>query len=1167
MKMEQWQFLNMVSPPTTEPERLQNGNWLLPEYSCWNEGTCLISRDAMGEEAQITAAFSGWDSEESGAAVGFYAGKGGFTEYLYLGVDDREVFLRVDSGAQHGAAFMDEGQPTWFTLASAPWIKKLPVELSLRRAGGRVTATLNGETVLEVEAPSLPTVVRGLLKALPWHDRMLPCHAALREAHLDGMLPTATLSGRVLDDAGQPVPFAGVHLAFEEAYLCRCDQDGHFVFSGLPRGWHFVIAAKEGYAFTSAAIEMAGDAEVTLNLPLETTPPRHEYNDPAFDRSQNGWLCLNGTWQFAFDKENRGVSEYWYERNMPPLEREIRVPFSWSSLMGFGEEALVDGDALLQHNPVTANYHLTGEYGWYRRSFKVPESFGNRHSILCIGASSNVTTVWLDGHYVDMREDEYALLRFDLGVLEPGSEHLLVIRAQYPHHIPSHNMGKQIFWFASAPGIWQSVWLEAREDCYLARAHLQPVIEFNGETPCRAAFHAEFQAEGGEEVRLTLTSPSGETLSPVVFTLSDGEARGMMEIDHPILWEYRKGRLYTASVELLLKGRVVDTVCTYAGLRRVETDWLPGRTPPAPQACQYLYLNRKPLYVAGILDQGYNPFGIYTYRSFESEGSEGRRGSIAYDVDRTLAYGYNLSRMHIKENEPLWYYECDRRGLPVWTEHPGNFYAMPDDPDWRIAYAREMTGMTERLFNHPSVIVFSSINESWGIMGGHCMSPWTDEQRIRFQREAALETRRRMPQVLVCDNSGFGKTEAGDLNDFHLYPHDRDKAGEQWSDLLAKCIPGSTYNCYHRDNGPHYVGEVTQRGAPILISEFLHTSGIDMQLRMYEKIAGYLRMNVASHEVENSGPLTAERFERDYGYLGHDLTLRGYDCVNRMDFLLLDIRRITRVKQGQALAIPLYTSHFDPTERKNPILHWSLAGVDLAGQLRRDLDGGTRAIEFRPYCVQRQPELKWTVPDNLRGAYVTAWITDGDVCVCENTAALVVDGAADCEGIMLPVLSYLEKRCKGYSGEYTREGREVLWMNGQSAVTYALDLKDDLHAVALVLECAAHRTRNAVRVTDERMIPGEVKIQLDGHLLVILSPREDSTDERALFSNAELGGEPYDYFRLGRLGYGDRFRIPLKDEAVKRGRHVLLIESSRAGLALFGQNMGRYGMGLGLFQG
>ena len=86
------------------------------------------------------------------------------------------------------------------------------------------------------------------------------------------------------------------------------------------------------------------------------------------------------------------------------------------SLMGFGEEHLACGKTLHEMNTQFNNFHLTGEYAWYRRRFTVPEGFPEGdHIVLHIGASSNVTYVWLDGRYQGMRVDEYSDLEFDWG--------------------------------------------------------------------------------------------------------------------------------------------------------------------------------------------------------------------------------------------------------------------------------------------------------------------------------------------------------------------------------------------------------------------------------------------------------------------------------------------------------------------------------------------------------------------------------------------------------------------------------------------------------------------------------------------------------------------------------------------------------------------------------
>ena len=75
--------------------------------------------------------------------------------------------------------------------------------------------------------------------------------------------------------------------------------------------------------------------------------PRPEYPRPQHERDR--WLCLNGTWEFAFDDEGG-------EREVPrrSFDRAIVVPFACQSpLSGIGDRAV---------HPVV----------WYRRSFSVP---------------------------------------------------------------------------------------------------------------------------------------------------------------------------------------------------------------------------------------------------------------------------------------------------------------------------------------------------------------------------------------------------------------------------------------------------------------------------------------------------------------------------------------------------------------------------------------------------------------------------------------------------------------------------------------------------------------------------------------------------------------------------------------------------------------------------
>ena len=94
-------------------------------------------------------------------------------------------------------------------------------------------------------------------------------------------------------------------------------------------------------------------------------------------------------------------------------------------------------------------------------------------------------------------------------------------------------------------------------------------------------------------------------------------------------------------------------------------------------------------------------------------------------------------------------------------------------------------------------------------------------------------------------------------------------------------------------------------------------------------------MNVASHEMEDSGPLTAERYERDYGYVDHHMNPLGYDMVNNMDMVVADCNRIEHVHSGQKLSIDLLYFPFRMAGYEKPRTACDCNGYRLAGTLYR----------------------------------------------------------------------------------------------------------------------------------------------------------------------------------------------------------------------------------------
>src|ERR1041384_19729 len=74
--------------------------------------------------------------------------------------------------------------------------------------------------------------------------------------------------------------------------------------------------------FASLAGTVAAQAERSQAIPL----PEH----PRPDFERDDWVNLNGTWRFAYDRDNTGERAGWIRGDLPGAHR-ILVPFSWGA--------------------------------------------------------------------------------------------------------------------------------------------------------------------------------------------------------------------------------------------------------------------------------------------------------------------------------------------------------------------------------------------------------------------------------------------------------------------------------------------------------------------------------------------------------------------------------------------------------------------------------------------------------------------------------------------------------------------------------------------------------------------------------------------------------------------------------------------------------------------
>lgn len=424
-----------------------------------------------------------------------------------------------------------------------------------------------------------------------------------------------------------------------------------------------------------------------------------------------------------------------------------------------------------------ADLRQTSGRASYRRQFDRPRG----PAVLRFGAVSYLAEVLVNGVTVGRHEGGYlpfdcplpAAILKDINDLEvrcllpdatPNAEGIAF--AEIPH-------GKQS-WYGPLGGIWQSVTLERRDPVHLS--------------------HCAIRADMAGQVEVTLTLPEaalGADLTVAIagtsvqarLVVAGPQVRLGLTLASPALWSPDSPSLYALEVTLS-RGAVLDQTSHSFGFRTI-----------CARGGQ-MFLNGQPYYMLAALDQDYYPDGICTPPSL---------AFLEDQVRKAKALGLNLLRCHIKLPDPRYFEVADRLGMLIWAEVPnvGRFT--------QASAARmheTLTGMLARDGNHPSIIIWSLINEGWGL-------DMADAGQRRWLAAAYDGLKAADPSRLVCDNSPCAGNfhVKGDLDDYHYYrsvPERRD----EFDQLTAEFAKGAPWTW-----SPH--GDGVRRGdEPKIVSEF-----------------------------------------------------------------------------------------------------------------------------------------------------------------------------------------------------------------------------------------------------------------------------------------------------------------------------------------------------------
>nr|MCR4956407.1 hypothetical protein [Lachnospiraceae bacterium] len=269
----------------------------------------------------------------------------------------------------------------------------------------------------------------------------------------------------------------------------------------------------------------------------------------------------------------------------------------------------------------------------YEVAFEVLEWDENEDIVLHFGAVDQVADVYVNQIFVGHHEGGYLPFSFHIAkALKPNYNILQVdvtdtLNRKYPYGKQSrspHGM-----WYTQVSGIWQSVWLErvprkAIKALYISTTMTTLTLDVDTTSATYDVLIKDtdnqpvWQKEGID--------------STVAFTVDfceEGLDMKLWDTEHPYLY----------NLELFTK---TDHVYSYFGLREIKV-----------LENNQIALNNQPVFLHGILDQGYFPEGIFLPKD---------PGEYEKDVLRMKELGFNMIRKHVKVEPEQFYYACDKHG-------------------------------------------------------------------------------------------------------------------------------------------------------------------------------------------------------------------------------------------------------------------------------------------------------------------------------------------------------------------------------------------------------------------------------------------------------------------------------------------------------------------------
>lgn len=585
-----------------------------------------------------------------------------------------------------------------------------------------------------------------------------------------------------------------------------------------------------GFAYGNSAAPTGDEWQSPENLSLNKEYPRAYFF--SFNNEKQAtqvlpeyspyWQFLNGQWRFHWCKTPDQRPKDFYKTDYDTSKWDaIPVPSNWNvygiqkdGSLKYGLPIYVNQPVIFYHErkvddwrkgvmrtPPTdwTTYEYRNEVGSYVREFEVPNNWEGREIFIDFDGVDSFFYLWINGKYVGFSKNSRNVASFDIThYLQKGKNKVAV--EVYRNSDGSFLESQDMF---RLPGIFRTVALRATPKVQIFNLNIltdtdyktwdlqvkaevrnltnQPVEGYSLRYAVYPAKHL-YKDEVTEtpEKQWTTKLPKANAKGFATTTSLQKDWKNVR------MWSAEAPHRYVLVAQLLdKKGKVVETVSSYFGFRKVEIK------------DKVYYLNGQPIKFKGVNrhethpDQGHT----LTHDQMKDEIFLMKRNNI------------NHVRNSHYPPDPYWFYLCDKYG--IYLENEANiesheyYYgkeSLSHPKEWEKAHVARVTEMVEATYNAPSVVIWSLGNE--GGPGNNFKAAYDHLKTIDKSRPVQYE---RNNDIVDMGSNQYPsvawveKAATGELNikyPFHIseYAHSMGNALGNLADYW-KAIESSNYIC------------------------------------------------------------------------------------------------------------------------------------------------------------------------------------------------------------------------------------------------------------------------------------------------------------------------------------------------------------------------------------